>query len=98
MEFVWIALIAGAGYVLIAAGYRLWLSLRELSRQGQQLRAKVADFSAADPAVVPAKPVFEEDLPRLLAERAKLLRDKEHRKQERRRRLISRISALDLKR
>ena len=98
MEFVWIALIAGAGYVLIAAGYRLWLSLRELSRQSDQLRATVAGFSPAEADVVEAKPVFEEDLPRLLAQRAKLLRDKEHRKQERRRRLISRISAIDLKR
>lgn len=87
----------GAGvYVLVAAGYRVFVSLRALKSQVDKTTAKLADFGPEEIEIQRATPSRAEDLPKLLRERHLRQRAKAQAKEQRRRRLITRISSINI--
>ncbi|MEY4990726.1 MAG: hypothetical protein RIS08_952 [Actinomycetota bacterium] len=91
-------LIAAAMYVLSLAGYRLWLALKTLRAEVSGLNGKLAEFGPDEVVIQPASPVFAEDLPRLLSQRRAMEKRKAQEREERRRRLVARISSINIDR
>lgn len=96
MELViWLLLLAG-GYLLVAAGYRLLLSIRALRSGVAETRRQLEDFGPDPVTVSKAVPSTANDLPKLLFDRRARSIAKERAREQRRRRLINRISSIDI--
>lgn len=98
MEWVQVLLIAGAIYLLALAGYRLWLATKTLRSEVSELNGKLSTFGPDDIELKAATPVFAEDLPRLLSERRAMEKRKAQEREERKRRLVARISSINIDR
>ncbi len=98
MQWLNFLIVAGAVYVLALAGYRLWLALRTLSAEVTGLNAKLSGFGPDEVVIEPASPVYAEDLPRLLSERRAMEKRKAREREERKRRLVARISSINIDR
>ena len=98
MEWVNILLIAGAIYLLALSGYRLWLAGKALKSEVAELNEKLSTFGPDEIELKPASPVFAEDLPRLLSERRAMEKRKAQEREERKRRLMARISSINIDR
>lgn len=92
---VWLMYAAGA-YVLVAASYRVIVSLKAL-RVGIDLTAsKLAGFGPDEVEITKARPSNVDDLPKLLRDRRRRMILKAQALQARRRRLINRISSINI--
>ena len=80
------------------AGYRLWLALKALDSQVSEITGKISGFGPDEFDLKPASPVFAEDLPRLLTERRAMEKRKAREREERKRRLVARISSINIDR
>ncbi|MEY4409130.1 MAG: hypothetical protein RLZ65_542 [Actinomycetota bacterium] len=98
MQWINFLLIAGALYLLALAGYRLWLALKALGSQVSEITGKISGFGPEEFDLKPASPVFAEDLPRLLTERRAMEKRKAREREERKRRLVARISSINIDR
>lgn len=98
MEWIILLLILSAVYLLALAGYRLLLASKDLKLQLGEVLAKLAAFSPAEPEITAAQPVFAEDLPRLLRQRRAMEKRKAREREERKRRLVARISSINIDR
>jgi hypothetical protein len=98
MDWFIFLLIAGAFYLLALAGYRLWLAAKGLFTQLTEVKSKISSFAPNEIEVTPASPVFAEDLPRLLRERCAMEKRKAREREERKRRLVARISSINIDR
>lgn len=98
MPWLSFLLIAGALYILALAGYRLWLALKTLGSQVNEITGKLSGFGPDEFELKPASPVFAEDLPRLLTERRAMEKRKAREREERKRRLVARISSINIDR
>lgn len=98
MQWINFLLIAGALYILALAGYRLWLALKALGSQVSEIIGKISGFGPEEFELKSASPVFAEDLPRLLTERRAMEKRKAHEREERKRRLVARISSINIDR
>lgn len=96
MDFLLWLLIAIGLYLLIAASYRAFVSIKALKGQVDQVRAKVDGFDVPEAAFKSAEPSRAEDLPKLLRVRRSRARAKEQALEERRRRLLQRISSINI--
>jgi hypothetical protein len=96
MEFLLIAIVIAALYLLGLFGYRLLLSLRGLNGQVEITKLALGEFSAGDSEVIPATPSGRSDLGKLLSERRLRRVRKERAARERQRRLINRISSIQI--
>ena len=93
--FIW--LLYGAGlYILIAAGYRLFVSLKSLRDQVDEVSAKLENFGPEEVEITRATPSTQEDLPKLLRDQRRRVLQKAQAKEQRRLRLISRISSINI--
>jgi hypothetical protein len=84
-------------YLLGLAGYRLFLNGKALKQhidKAQSLIAEAQDYEEL--AVLPATPSSSEDLSNLLGKRRAYLRAKEERASQRQRRLVQRISDIEI--
>ena len=98
MDWINFLLIAGAIYVLALAGYRLWLAIKALFAQLTEVRGKISGFAPDETELKPASPVYADDLPRLLRERRAMEKRKAREREERKRRLVARISSINIDR
>ena len=98
MQWINFLLIAGALYILALAGYRLWLALKALGSHVSEITGKISGFGPEEFELKPASPVFAEDLPRLLTERRAMEKRKAREREERKRRLVARISSINIDR
>jgi 50S ribosomal subunit-associated GTPase HflX len=98
MEWLYLGIVLGAGYVLALAGYKLWLSTRSLLGQIKQTEAALGSFGPEDFELEPAKPSAPEDLARLLRARKAMQKRKAQEREERQRRLVARISSINIDR
>lgn len=98
MQWINFLLIAGALYILTLAGYRLWLAFKALGSQVNEITGKLSGFGPDEFELKPASPVFAEDLPRLLTERRAMEKRKAREREERKRRLVARISSINIDR
>ncbi len=98
MEWLNLGLVLGAGYVLALAGYKLWLAVKSLLGQIKQTEAALGGFGPDDFSIEPAKPSTPEDLSRLLRARKAMQKRKAHEREERQRRLVARISSINIDR
>ena len=92
-----IGLFYAAGiYVLVATGYRLLVSLKTLKGRVDQTTAKLAGFGPDSIEIEQAKPSSAEDLPKLLLDQRTRVRAKALAAEQRRLRLIKRISSINI--
>jgi hypothetical protein len=92
---IWLLYAAGA-YVLVAATYRVIVSLRALRSGITATTEKLLAFAPDEVEIQKAKPSSAEDLPKLLRDRRLRLVRKEQARVARRRRLINRISSINI--
>jgi hypothetical protein len=92
---IWILYGAGA-YILIAAGYRVIISLKALKVQVDQTTTKLDGFGADEVEITQARASTQADLPKLLRDQRTRVRAKAQAKEQRRLRLISRISSINI--
>ncbi len=83
-------------YALITAGYRTFISLKALKIQVDQVRAKLDGFEIKEAPFKSAEPSRSEELPKLLRVRRSQARAKEQALEERRRRLLQRMSSINI--
>lgn len=93
-----ILVILAALYVLALAGYRVVLAGLELKKKAAAVQQKLSDFGPDHVELEAAKPVFADDLPRLLRERREMQKRKAREREERQRRLVARISSINIDR
>jgi len=90
-------LLYGAGiYVLVAASYRVLVSLKVLKVQVQEATTKLNGFGPDEVEITKAQPSTQADLPKLLRDQRTRVRAKARAKEQRRLRLISRISSINI--
>lgn len=90
-------LLYGAGiYVLVAASYRLVVSLKALKVGVDLTKEKLADFGPDSVEIRGARPSTADDLPKLLRDRRTRVRAKALAAEQRRLRLINRISSINI--
>lgn len=90
-------LLYGIGvYLLIAASYRVIVSLKSLKKQVDEATLKLVDFGPEDVEIARARPSTAEDLPKLLRDQRRRVLAKAQAKEQRRLRLISRISSINI--
>lgn len=92
---IWMLYAAGA-YVLVASGYRVFISLKALKAGVYQTAAKLVGFGPDEVSITKAQPSTAEDLPKLLRDRRRRLVAKAQAQETRRRRLINRISSINI--
>jgi hypothetical protein len=94
---LWIWLLYGAGaYILVAASYRVLVSLKALNVQVTETTSKLSGFGPDEVEITKARPSTQDDLPKLLRDQRKRVRVKAQAKEQRRLRLISRISSINI--
>jgi len=98
MDWLNFLLIAGAFYLLALAGYQLWLAAKGLFTQLTEVKGKISGFAPDETRLKPATPVYADDLPRLLRERRAMEKRKAREREERKRRLVARISSINIDR
>ncbi len=98
MEWINLGLVLGAGYVFALAGYKLWLVAKSLLSQIKKTEAALSSFGPDEFSIQPAKPSAPEDLARLLRARKAMQQRKAHEREERQRRLVARISSINIDR
>lgn len=84
-------------YLLGLAGYRLFLSTKQFAREASktsQLLSELSDYESSAPE--PAQAVTKADLETTLAARRALIARRARQREQRERRLISRIRDIDL--
>ena len=96
---VWLVLAAiGAGaYVIGLIGYRVSLNLKGLKSEVDKAESLIAEakaFEQLEPA--PAKANNADDLAEVLLNRRRIQKEKEERHQSRQRRLVQRISEIEI--
>lgn len=96
MEFLIWVLIAIGIYLFIAAGFRALISIRALKTELDGVQVKLNGFEVPDVEFTSAQPSTAEDLPKLLRVRRSRARAKEQALEERRRRLLQRISSINI--
>jgi len=90
-------LLYGTGvYILIAASYRVIVSLKSLKKQVDEASVKLVDFGPEDVEISRAQPSTAADLPKLLRDQRRRVLAKAQAKEQRRLRLISRISSINI--
>jgi len=90
-------LLYGAGlYILVAASYRVFVSLKVLKVQVQEATTKLNGFGPDEVEITKAQPSTQADLPKLLRDQRTRVRAKARAKEQRRLRLISRISSINI--
>jgi len=92
---LWLVLPLGL-YALVAAGYRLFLSVKKLGGEVQVARGQLEAFEPDQLEIAPAEPTRQQDLFKLLSQRRQRRRQKQRDQEDRRRRLISRISSINV--
>lgn len=92
---VWLLYAAGA-YLLLAAGYRVAVSVKALRVNLADTTAQLNAFAPEDPEITKARPARADDLPKLLRDRRRRLVLKAQAQEMRRRRLINRISSINI--
>ena len=90
-------LLYGAGiYVLVASGYRVFVSLKALKSRVDETTSKLNGFGPDEVEITKAQPSTQADLPKLLRDQRTRVRAKAQAKEQRRLRLISRISSINI--
>lgn len=95
---IWLAivLVAASLYAVGLLSYRLCLSLRRLRSLTSETEAKLQAFSAPELEISPAVPSQGADLSEIVMQRRRLLAQKRERARQRERRLIARISSIQI--
>lgn len=92
---IWL-LYGGSIYVLLAVGYRVFISVRALRVELSKTKVALQGFGPDEFRIEPAQPSRADDLPKLLLQLRARERAKAHAADERRRRLVNRISSIDI--
>lgn len=92
---IWLLYGAGA-YILVAASYRVFVSVKVLRVQVAEITSKLSDFGPDEIEITKASPSSPEDLPKLLRDQRRRVLAKAQAKEQRRLRLISRISSINI--
>ena len=96
---IWLVILASAAgsYFLLLRGYRLMLSLKSLRQEVERSQALIAAAQDFDEIEL-NEPVSNSgaDLLKLLRQRHRIKTDREKRAEQRRRRLIHRISEIEI--
>lgn len=96
---IWLVILASVAgsYFLLLRGYRLMLSLKSLRQEVQRSQALIAAAQDFDEIEL-TEPVANSgaDLLKLLRQRHRIKTDREKRAEQRRRRLIQRISEIEI--
>lgn len=96
MEFLTWLLVGIGVYVLLASIYRLSISVKSLSGQTAKMQAVLSEFQIDDSPLKKASPTTEQELPKLLRDQRRRRAAKEQARLERQRRLIDRISSIEI--
>lgn len=92
---IWLLYGAGA-YILVAASYRVIVSLKALRVQVTEATSKLNGFGPDEVEITKASPSSPEDLPKLLRDQRRRVLAKAQAKEQRRLRLIARISSINI--
>ena len=95
----WLLIAAGlaGAYVLGLVGYKVWISSKKLRHELERAENLIKELEGVEKEVIElAKPNTGEQLNELLVNREQLKRARRHRAELRKRRLIERISSIEV--